>query len=47
MSKFYRIKKGGDLIETSIKTFIDVGIFIVKGFRIYKYDIVFFVLDCF
>ena len=45
ISRFYRVKKGGGLIETSIKTFINIGIFIVKSFRIYKYDIILFILD--
>ena len=47
MSRFYGVKKGGGLIEASIKTSVDVGIFIVKDFRIYKYDIVFSVSDYF
>ena len=47
MSRFYRVKKDGGLIEVSVKTFIGVGIFIIKGFRIYKYDIIFSILDCF
>ena len=47
MFRFCGVKKGGGLIEISIKVFIDVGIFIVKDFRIYKYDIIFFILDCF
>ena len=45
--RFYGVKKGGGLIEASIRIFINIGIFIVKGFRIYKYDIIFPILDYF
>ena len=47
ISKFYKIKKGGGLIEAFIRTFIDIGIFIIESFRIYEYDTVFFILDYF
>ena len=47
MSRFYKIKKNGDLIEASIKVFINIGTFIVKGFKIYKYDIIFSISDYF
>ena len=47
MSRFYGVKKGGGLIEIFIRAFIDIGIFIVKSFKIYKYDIIFSILNCF
>ena len=46
-SRFYRVKKSDGLIEAFIKTFINIRIFIIKGFRIYKYDIMFSILDYF
>ena len=47
MSKFYKIKKDGGLIEASIKIFIDIGIFIVKSSMIYKYNTIFPISDYF
>ena len=47
MFRFYKIKKGDDLIETSIKTSINIGTFIIKSFKIYKYDTIFSISDCF
>ena len=45
--RFYKIKKDGGLIEAFIKAFINIGIFIVKGFKIYECDTVFSILDYF